>query len=406
MGQVLNAVAQGFTSGVNSLGQMMTPQNQFQANTGAIQGQQQSLAQALLNQSQGMGPNPAQAQYQQNVNQAIKQNAGLISSQKGINPALAQRLAGENAANMQGNAAGNAAILGAQQQLGAQQGLAGVYGDIANEQLGTQRINAGSAAQNVAGLQNTTGGLYNAIGSAAMQGSQGSKGAYDGGMIGYADGGFVGNSNASQNIADSIMQSAGVPSYQAGNAFLKEGFGKQKKKTDGSQVDSQSMAGGPMDSMGYPGGTEELAQVAPVAAAAKGGMIPEHLATVHQIYHGQQVPMMKSGGKVNAVLSPGEEYISPDKTMSVAEGKESVQKAGKKVPGKAPMKGDHSQNDIVPAKLDVGGIVIPKSVMESKNPAEEAKKFVANELAKKKSKGTPEDFKMALKAAISERKVK
>jgi hypothetical protein len=53
------------------------------------------------------------------------------------------------------------------------------------------------------------------------------------------------------------------------------------------------------------------------------------------------------------------------------------------VPGQAAVKGDSSKNDTVAAKLSPGEVIIPRSVMQSKDPAGEAAKFVAAVMAKK-----------------------
>src|ERR1700679_1614322 len=104
------------------------------------EGQQSTLAQQLLAQSQGQGPNVANLQLQQATNQNIQQGAGQIASQRGMNPALAARIVAQNTAAANQNAAGQSGVLRAQQQLAAQQGLANVYGQQAgeaNENFGT-----------------------------------------------------------------------------------------------------------------------------------------------------------------------------------------------------------------------------------------------------------------------------
>jgi hypothetical protein len=60
-----------------------------------LYGQQQDLAQMLKAQAEGNGPNPAQTQYMQNVQQNIANAQGLLSSQRGLNPALASKMGGK-----------------------------------------------------------------------------------------------------------------------------------------------------------------------------------------------------------------------------------------------------------------------------------------------------------------------
>lgn len=193
--------------------------------------QQTQLAQALSAQSRGEGPNLATEQMNQGLNTAMQQQAGAISSQKGINPALAARMAAEGGAKMQQGVASNAAQIRAQQQLGAQQQLAGVLqqqrqgnmgqamgtaeaesrrmmglGQLQQGQnqlqvqnnLGTQGINAGIEQSNTAGRNQALGAGIKAWGdsSAAFMGSMGGMmgGAAHGGeaTVDFTDGGHVG----------------------------------------------------------------------------------------------------------------------------------------------------------------------------------------------------------------------
>ncbi len=96
------------------------------SNQGNTMQQQQQLLDTLKQQAAGQGPNPAQQMLQQSTQSNNAQNAGFLASQKGINPAIAQRLAAQNAAQMNQQSAGQGAVLGAQQQLAAQGQQAGV----------------------------------------------------------------------------------------------------------------------------------------------------------------------------------------------------------------------------------------------------------------------------------------
>jgi hypothetical protein len=172
------------------------------------QANQNALAQALLNQSQGKGPNPAQNMLNQATQQNVQNAAGLIASQKGINPALAIRDIGDMTANANQQAAGQAATLGAQQQLGAQSQLGNVYGQIGGQNLqnqallnnallggslGSQNINAGVASGNQRANAGLIGGL---IGGA---GAMGASALGKGGVLAASTGGYVhgGEVNAS-----------------------------------------------------------------------------------------------------------------------------------------------------------------------------------------------------------------
>jgi hypothetical protein len=91
------------------------------------------------------------------------------------------------------------------------------------------------------------------------------------------------------------------------------------------------------------------------------------------------------GGKVPAMVSPGEVYLPPSKVKEVkSKGNKpgDAIKTGEKIPGKAKVKGNSYANDTVHKNLEEGGLVIPKSVMESKDPAKESAKFVAAYMAR------------------------
>jgi hypothetical protein len=136
-------------------------------------------------------------------------------------------------------------------------------------------------------------------------------------------------------------------------------------------------------------GTGGAAAAIPAAAGIAGGIaagnqahgglitkpLPPHLQATANIYH--------SGGEVMD-MNPGG-----------------------KVPGQAPYPGDTEKNDTQPALLTPGEVVIPKSIMESKDPVRGAAQFVAKLQKEKGMTKSPEgDFKQALKAAIEGRKKK
>lgn len=160
---------------------------QQQAALGNAQAGQMSLAQALQQQAAGVGANPAQAMLDQATNKNIKQNAGMIASQKSINPALAQRLIAQNAAQAGQEAAGQGALMGAQQQLAAQGQLGNVYnqmGGLANQAQGitqgalsgVNQANANVAAANQQANAGIMGGLLGGAGALLAK-------KYDGGKI-------------------------------------------------------------------------------------------------------------------------------------------------------------------------------------------------------------------------------
>ncbi len=146
MSQNALAQQQAFTNALQGNGL-----NPNQAN---IYGQQQGLANQLQMQAQGQGPNPAQAQLAQNTGQNIQQQAALMNSARGAqsNPGLIGRQASIQGGNIQQQAAGQAATLGAQQQLAAQQNLMNQQNQMAN--LATAGVGQQQTALSQLGNQN------------------------------------------------------------------------------------------------------------------------------------------------------------------------------------------------------------------------------------------------------------
>lgn len=328
-------------------------------------GNQNALAQALLLQSQGGGPNPALTQLNQTTGQNVNNQAALMAGQRGAgsNPGLLARQIAMNGAQTQQNAVGQAATLQAQQQLAAEQGLSGLYGNIGNEQLGEQGVNnqlfgTASGAQNAQNNTNVTN---------------------------YADTQGINQKTAAANAAASNQTQGGI--FNAIGGVL------------GGLVSPITGALGLTGASAAPAGSAgAVTQPAVQPAFAKGGTVkyPSHLKGIALLYH----PMcaggtpMAAGGKVPVMLSPGEVSVSPEGEA-------------KKVPGKAKVKGDSLKNDVVPAKLEAGGVVIPRSIVNSDDPIKNATKFLVDHL--KKQKGSKKDmgeFKEALKNAISSRKGK
>lgn len=151
--------------------------DQYKAQQQATYNQQRGLAEALKQQMMGAGPSPAQEMLKQATNRGIKQSSAMVASQKGINPALAQRLAAENAAASSQEAAGQGAVLKAQERLAAQGQLGGLLGTMGTQALQGQGqylgaganendINARISQSNTAANAAVIGSLLNAAGAA------------------------------------------------------------------------------------------------------------------------------------------------------------------------------------------------------------------------------------------------
>lgn len=133
---------------------------------------------------------------------------------------------------------------------------------------------------------------------------------------------------------------------------------------------------------------EGVAAVAPTVAeaaavAAEGGQVtpngmkgPRSRVGMH--FHGRSPQMYAHGGKVPALVSPGERYLPPQAVNKVARGANPM-KVGEKIPGKPAVSGAKNSyaNDTVPKTLESGGIVLPRSVTQAKDPAQAAHAFVS-----------------------------
>lgn len=162
-----------------------------QAAMGGINSNQQALAQALLAQSQGQGP--AQVIARANQDRANQMMAGQMASARGMNPALAARMAAQQGAQGQQQVAqlnaqqqlasqgalGNMYAQQAQQNLGQQQVLQGAIGNQNQAAMGGQQINAGVAAGNSQRQAGLVGGLLQGGGALMTK------------AIGMSDGGHV-----------------------------------------------------------------------------------------------------------------------------------------------------------------------------------------------------------------------
>jgi len=93
------------------------------------------------------------------------------------------------------------------------------------------------------------------------------------------------------------------------------------------------------------------------------------------------------GGKVPVLVSPGEKYLDRKDIKEVKKGADPM-KVGKEIPGKPVVGGAKNSyaNDTVPAKLEEGGIVIPRSVTQSKDAEKKAIAFVKAVMARQSLK--------------------
>lgn len=279
-------------------------------------GNQSSVFNQLQGVANGTGPNPAQAQLQQQTGINTANQAALMAGQRGssANTGLIARQAAQQGAANQQNAIGQGATLQAQQSLGALNQLGGIAG----QQVGQQASATGAYTQ---AAQNEQQQILNAAAA---------KNAADAGV----------NSNINTVNGSLANVVAGGQANLLGNSA--SGAGK-----------------------------------AAVAAFAQGGQVHDVKSPRSKVGQHFHSPTMQfaQGGKVPALVSPGEQYLDPKDVSKVEQGANPLA-VGKKVPGKPEYSGNDYRNDTVPATLKEGGVVIPNKIMQSKDASAKAKKFI------------------------------
>lgn len=287
----------------------------------------------------GQGPNPAMAQYNANIQNLARQQAGAISSVQGISPALATRMISQQGSGAMQNAAAQGAAMQAEQQLGAM----GAMGNIAGMQAGSanqmqsnlNNINADLAKQTMQNQMGFIGGLFGGAGAAAGGGS----------APRYAAGGMI--DAPMRHVEGSGMDiPVSAPMQQPSQASVTQSL---LSKFLSSDLSGSRPINGPealqrgMTQFGAGMGQRMSAPPpAPVPAYAAGGAARD----------------FRGGGGVRAA--------GPEQ--------------------KAVKRGNSYANDKIPALLSEGEVVIPRSVMQSANPVMATADFVANVIAKRKAR--------------------
>lgn len=235
----------------------------------------------------GPGGSLAQKILEQGLGQNIAGVRSQLASQRGLSPALAARYAAEQTAQLGGQTAQQAGILGLQQQLAAQQLL-------------------GSLSGTAAGLGSKAGDIY---GTARTQEIEQAKAISDADLKRL-------NILASSDV--------GIRQLQA-----QTGMDERKLRATIAEANQAAAAGDMNRRNQLLGGLLGAAGQVGAAYATKGAST-------------------QAGG---AGAAPITSY------------------SGGRIPGEAPVSGDHPKNDIVPANLSPGEIVIPRSSAGSKKAA-------------------------------------
>lgn len=237
---------------------------------------QSNLTNALTNQANGIGPNPAQAALAQNTGQNIANQSALLAGQRGsnVNVGLEGRNIAMQGANIQQQAAGQAATLQAQQQLAAQQQL----GQLAGTQIG-QSLGA-------------IGGLN--------QASLGNQGQLLGALQGYNTNQVSNTGNMNQTNEAMAAQNAKNTAGTLGGALNGLGGGLMSfatpvlKKAFGAE-------GGQADQI--------------LAKAQSQKSLPPHMKAMADIYHPNVIQKMACGGMAKGAVVPGDPKVPGENTI-------------------------------------------------------------------------------------------
>ena len=313
-----------------------------------VQNQQAVLGQ-LQNVANGTGPNPAQAQLAQATGQNVATTTAEMAGQRGAssNTGLIAREAAQQGAATQENAVGQAATLQANQSLNALNS----EGAIAGQQVGetqTALTGANTAASTNQGQLLGAQGTYNT----------------------NITGGQANVNSSNQQQQQTNLSTAQDVTNAAGTAITALNKGPSTL-TNGQPTASSTS--GPIANAGNTGSE--------TVTAAHGGLIHKPVDGPHKSHLANYLAMA-DGGKVPAIVSPGEISLNPEQVRRVLNG-ENPLKIGEKIKGKAKVKGDSRKNDVVPKTLDEGGVIIPRSHV--KDP-ERAELFVRRAVHMKRNK--------------------
>lgn len=397
----------------NSIGQQQSFVNALNAQNGlgnqsAVFNQQQQLANQLQGVANGTGPNPAQAALNQATGANIASQSALMAGQRGsqANAGLMARQAAMQGANTQQQAAGQGATMQAQQQLAAMQQLQGQQtsmANTANTQVNQQQTGVNSLNQNTLQNQANTMGLQSSANSTNAQiavGNQNSSANILGGLAGAAGAAmmFMADGGEAQALPSQYL-SPGTNSSVTPIAAAQTGASGQGSsagpQSNAAKAMSQSFVGN--NSSGLTQGMTQLGSgighlLKSTPQANVDGAIdvtdqtavsPNGVDSSQQPVVSQDISFAK-GGKVPALVSPGEIRIHRKDVKKVAEGKKSAM-AGEKIKGKPKVGGavNSYANDTVPKELNEGDIIIPRSITQGKNPQWAAHKFVSDVISGK-----------------------
>jgi hypothetical protein len=368
-----------------------------------VYGGQGNTVGQLQDIANGVGPNPAQAMLRQQTGQNVANQAALMAGQRGAgaNIGLMARQNAQLGGNLQQQAVGQGATMQANQSLNALNNIGG------------QQAAMGNTANALGGLGTTqVGNQLSTLGQAGAQAN-----TMAGQQIGQT------NQNATTALANQGQNLGAAGNFtqaQVGNqasinaANAAQAVQGQKAKADilGGAMNGLGAAGiaamadgGPVGgfNMTAPQAPQGLGPVTapPVTSSPTQGYLAGNTSTADYLKPDPTSGMSDWGSFISNLQKPGNPNDSELKQGSTQMGKlagagaASAFMAGGGLSSqggnvrasspsqKAEVKGNSYANDKVPAMLSEGEIVIPRSVLQGKDPARGAADFVAKVLAKR-----------------------
>lgn len=294
----LDATNAAYDQSQNGINQQQAFVNALQAqngigNQGSVFNQQQALANQLQGVANGTGPNPALQQLQNTTGQNMANQAAMMAGQRGAqaNVGLMARQNAMQGGNLQQQAAGQGAALGAQQQLAGMNALQAQQGQMA----GLANTQVGQQANALTGYNQATQGQQSNL--------LGALGQY--------------------NNANVAMQS----NLNTTNAGIQQGVMGQENSLMGGLASGGGSAAMLMAAKGGEVSEKEMigprSKVGQHLKMAKGGMLPlsgDAYAAKGKVIPGKAEVKGDSlkNDKVPAVLSPGE-VVLPRSVMNAAD---------------------------------------------------------------------------------------
>lgn len=348
----------------------------------------QNTAGMYNNIANGVGPNPAMAALNNQTGQNVANQAALMAGQRGAgsNVGLMARQAGMQGANTQQQSVGQGANLMANQQLGALAGMGNTQQAIGG--LGTNQLAAQQAQQGaMAGQANTVAGQQIAGTTANTQAQMANQGQMQNALAGINQANVASQGNV--NAANAQLGSVNAKGKQDLMGGIMNGIGSLGGSAMGAQGgEVVKMAGG-----GVPEQSPMMAQpMAPQGPQSSFGQFlngweDEKKNPEENLYKTDY--NMGSGAKKEGKSAT--ESLAPLITMAMMASKGGMAKSGGPVKAKAPdqkavKRGNSYDNDKIPAMLSEGEIVIPRNILQSKDPVGGAADFVAKIMAKRGKK--------------------